>query len=206
MWSMDWAHSRLFQPLARGRWIPRRGATGKATADVECRDVPIRERSPFHRNRRRTTCPRHRHPLDGSARETGIRRRTGHSSSTQATALRRPTSASTATASSAAYARMMRHLPAGCEWGWRASGAGGFARQTETRVARRVRRADAGPAASAGAACCVKCGIPVRRLTWSWRTRRRRGIVSHAQVSEVFKKSDHTIQDRGFPGYSFWTG
>jgi hypothetical protein len=55
-------------------------------------------------------------------------------------------------------------------------------------------------AASVAAQYCLKYEIPVRRLTnQELADGRTRGIASHAQVSEVFKKSDHTDPGTGFP-------
>lgn len=45
----------------------------------------------------------------------------------------------------------------------------------------------------------LKHGIPIRHLTNAELKAGKKGFVSHAQVSEVFKKSDHTDPGAGFP-------
>jgi hypothetical protein len=55
-------------------------------------------------------------------------------------------------------------------------------------------------AANAAAQYCLKYDIPVRRLSNAQLADgTTKGIVSHSQVSEVFKKSDHTDPGKGFP-------
>jgi N-acetyl-anhydromuramyl-L-alanine amidase AmpD len=54
-------------------------------------------------------------------------------------------------------------------------------------------------AANAAAQYCLKYNIPVKHLTNAELKSGQKGIVSHAQVSEVFKKSDHTDPGKGFP-------
>ncbi|MCY1535779.1 hypothetical protein D9M68_711990 [compost metagenome] len=55
-------------------------------------------------------------------------------------------------------------------------------------------------AANAAAQYCLKYSIPVRRLTNAQlKDKSNRGIVSHAQVTEVFKKGSHTDPGKGFP-------
>ena len=57
-------------------------------------------------------------------------------------------------------------------------------------------------AANAAAQFCLKFDIPVRRLTnEELADLKSKGFVSHAQVSEVFKRSDHWDPGPGFP----WT-
>ncbi|HYH78832.1 MAG TPA: N-acetylmuramoyl-L-alanine amidase, partial [Longimicrobium sp.] len=54
--------------------------------------------------------------------------------------------------------------------------------------------------ANATAQYCLKYGIPVRQLTnQQLADKSQKGIVSHAQVSAVFKKSDHTDPGPNFP-------
>ncbi|MBV9772666.1 MAG: N-acetylmuramoyl-L-alanine amidase [Gemmatimonadetes bacterium] len=55
-------------------------------------------------------------------------------------------------------------------------------------------------AANAAAQYCLKYDIPVRRLTNAQLgDGTSKGIVSHSQVSEVFRKSDHMDPGKGFP-------
>lgn len=55
-------------------------------------------------------------------------------------------------------------------------------------------------AAEAAAQYCLKYDIPVQQLSNNQLGDKvSRGFVSHAQVSEVFKKSDHTDPGEGFP-------
>ncbi|MBB4867457.1 N-acetyl-anhydromuramyl-L-alanine amidase AmpD [Pseudomonas nitritireducens] len=55
-------------------------------------------------------------------------------------------------------------------------------------------------AAEATAQYCLKYLIPIRHLTDAQlNVKSNRGIVSHAQVSKVFKKSTHTDPGSGFP-------
>ncbi len=55
-------------------------------------------------------------------------------------------------------------------------------------------------AANAAAQYCLKYDIPVVRLSdQALGGKLAKGLVSHAQVSEVFKKSDHTDPGTGFP-------
>jgi N-acetylmuramoyl-L-alanine amidase len=76
----------------------------------------------------------------------------------------------------------------------------GFARQTEAEWLDAFGVLMLDRAASVAAEYCVKFDIPVRRLTNAELTdKANRGIVSHAQVSEVFKKSTHTDPGSGFP-------
>lgn len=76
----------------------------------------------------------------------------------------------------------------------------GFARQTEPEWLDAFGVLMLERAAVATADYCIKYGIPVKRLTNAeLADKANRGIVSHAQVSEVFKKSDHTDPGTGFP-------
>jgi hypothetical protein len=55
-------------------------------------------------------------------------------------------------------------------------------------------------AANAAAQYCLKYDIPVKRLTdEELADPQNKGFVSHAQVSAVFKRSDHTDPGPGFP-------
>lgn len=55
-------------------------------------------------------------------------------------------------------------------------------------------------AASAAAQYCLKYDIPVIRLSnEALGGKLAKGLVSHAQVTEVFKKGDHTDPGNGFP-------
>ncbi len=54
-------------------------------------------------------------------------------------------------------------------------------------------------AANAAAQYCLKYNIPVKHLTNAELKSGQKGIVGHVQVSEVFKKSNHTDPGKGFP-------
>ena len=54
-------------------------------------------------------------------------------------------------------------------------------------------------AANAAAQYCLKYNIPVKHLTNAELKSGQKGIVGHVQVSDVFKKSDHTDPGKGFP-------
>jgi hypothetical protein len=72
----------------------------------------------------------------------------------------------------------------------------GFARQTEPDWLDAFGVLVLDGAASLAAQYCAKYGIPVKRLSNAeLADKTSKGLVSHAQVSEVFKK-DHT-DDRG---------
>ena len=76
----------------------------------------------------------------------------------------------------------------------------GFARQTESEWLDAFGVLMLERAAVTTADYCSKYGIPARRLSNAeLADKANRGIVSHAQVSEVFKKSDHTDPGEGFP-------
>jgi N-acetyl-anhydromuramyl-L-alanine amidase AmpD len=76
----------------------------------------------------------------------------------------------------------------------------GFARQTEREWLDPFGVLMLERAAVATAEYCMKYAIPIQRLSNSeLANKTNRGIVSHAQVSEVFKKSDHTDPGSAFP-------
>jgi len=80
----------------------------------------------------------------------------------------------------------------------------GFARQTEPEWLDAFGVLMLERAADVAAQYCLKYDIPVRRLTNDeLADKRNKGVVSHAQVSEVFKKSDHTDPGNGFPWVFF---
>lgn len=56
-----------------------------------------------------------------------------------------------------------------------------------------------GLGANVAAQYCLKYGIPVQHLTNDQLKQGMRGIVGHAQVSEVYHKSDHTDPGPNFP-------
>jgi len=75
----------------------------------------------------------------------------------------------------------------------------GFARQTRDEWLDPFSILVLENAANAAAQYCLKYNIPVRHLTNAELKSGQKGIVGHAQVSEVFKKSDHTDPGKGFP-------
>lgn len=76
----------------------------------------------------------------------------------------------------------------------------GFARQSEADWLDPYSTLVIENAANAAAQYCLKYTIPVRRLTNAkLGDGKTKGIVSHSQVSEVFKKSTHTDPGKGFP-------
>jgi len=76
----------------------------------------------------------------------------------------------------------------------------GFARQTEAEWLDAFGVLLLNNAAEAAGQYSLKYDIPVRRLTNDeLRNPESKGIVSHAQVTEVFKKSTHTDPGKGFP-------
>jgi N-acetyl-anhydromuramyl-L-alanine amidase AmpD len=76
----------------------------------------------------------------------------------------------------------------------------GFAKQTEAEWLDAYGVLLLENAANAAAQYCLKYDIPVRRLTNAeLADKKSKGIVSHSQVSEVFKKSTHTDPGKGFP-------
>ncbi|NUO82943.1 N-acetylmuramoyl-L-alanine amidase [candidate division KSB1 bacterium] len=54
-------------------------------------------------------------------------------------------------------------------------------------------------AANAAAQYCLKYNLPIRHLSDEELRSAQKGIVSHAQVSAVYRKSDHTDPGQGFP-------
>ncbi|HEX7242693.1 MAG TPA: N-acetylmuramoyl-L-alanine amidase [Longimicrobiaceae bacterium] len=76
----------------------------------------------------------------------------------------------------------------------------GFAKQTPTEWLDPFGILLLNNAANAAAQYCLKYDIPVRRLSNAQLADgTTKGIVSHSQVSQVFKKSDHTDPGKGFP-------
>jgi len=76
----------------------------------------------------------------------------------------------------------------------------GFARQTEPDWLDAFGVLMLERAADVAAQYCLKYDIPARRLSNAeLANTANRGIVSHAQVSETFRKSDHTDPGSGFP-------
>jgi N-acetyl-anhydromuramyl-L-alanine amidase AmpD len=80
----------------------------------------------------------------------------------------------------------------------------GFARQTEAEWLDAFGVLLLNNAAEAAGQYCLKYDIPVKRLTNDeLKDGQTKGIVSHSQVSEVFKKSTHTDPGSGFPWQFF---
>src|SRR5262245_41247075 len=76
----------------------------------------------------------------------------------------------------------------------------GFARQTEPEWLDAFGVLMLDRAADVAAQYCLKYDIPARRLTNEQLSDvANKGLVSHAQVSETFKRSDHTDPGTGFP-------
>jgi len=76
----------------------------------------------------------------------------------------------------------------------------GYAKQTEAEWLDDYGLQLLDNAANAAAQYCLKYDLPVRRLTnEELADGQSKGFVSHAQVSEVFKKSDHWDPGPGFP-------
>ena len=76
----------------------------------------------------------------------------------------------------------------------------GYAKQTEAEWLDDYGRQLLDNAANAAAQFCLKYDIPVRHLTNDQLADgQSKGFVSHAQVSEVFKRSDHWDPGPGFP-------
>ena len=76
----------------------------------------------------------------------------------------------------------------------------GFAKQTEAEWLDAFGILLLEQAANAAAQYALKFDIPIRRLTNAeLAAKSNRGFVSHSQVSEVFKKSDHADPGKGFP-------
>jgi N-acetyl-anhydromuramyl-L-alanine amidase AmpD len=82
----------------------------------------------------------------------------------------------------------------------------GFAKQTEAEWLDDFGKQLLENAAEAAAQYCLKYDIPVLRLTNpDLANGKTKGFVSHAQVSEVFKLSDHTDPGPSFPWQFFLT-
>jgi N-acetyl-anhydromuramyl-L-alanine amidase AmpD len=82
----------------------------------------------------------------------------------------------------------------------------GFAKQTEAEWLDDYGKDLLNNAADAAAQYCLKYDIPVKQLTNDELANgKTRGFVSHAQVSAVFKLSDHTDPGPGFPWQFFLT-
>jgi N-acetyl-anhydromuramyl-L-alanine amidase AmpD len=76
----------------------------------------------------------------------------------------------------------------------------GYASQTEAKWLDDYGRQLLDNAANAAAQYCLKYDIPVRQLTnEELADGQSKGFVSHGQVSEVFKQSDHWDPGPGFP-------
>lgn len=76
----------------------------------------------------------------------------------------------------------------------------GFARQSEPEWLDAFGMLLIDRASAVAAQYCLKYDVPIRQLTNDELANKgNKGIVSHAQVSEVFKKSDHTDPGKGFP-------
>jgi N-acetyl-anhydromuramyl-L-alanine amidase AmpD len=76
----------------------------------------------------------------------------------------------------------------------------GFAKQTKTEWLDPYSTLVLENAADAAAQYCLKYDIPAVQLSNSQLGDKvTKGLVSHAQVSEVFKKSDHTDPGKNFP-------
>jgi N-acetyl-anhydromuramyl-L-alanine amidase AmpD len=82
----------------------------------------------------------------------------------------------------------------------------GFARQTEAEWLDDFGKQLLANAADAAAQYCLKYDIPVTRLSNAdLANGKTKGFVSHAQVSAVFKLSDHTDPGPSFPWQFFLT-
>jgi N-acetyl-anhydromuramyl-L-alanine amidase AmpD len=75
----------------------------------------------------------------------------------------------------------------------------GFAKQTRSQWLDPFSTLVLENAANAAAQYCLKYNIPVKHLSNAELKSGQKGIVGHVQVSEVFKKSDHTDPGKGFP-------
>lgn len=75
----------------------------------------------------------------------------------------------------------------------------GYARQTRADWLDAYSKATIENTAKATAQYCVKYGIPVKHLTNKELSAGQKGIVGHAQVSSVYKKSSHTDPGGNFP-------
>lgn len=79
----------------------------------------------------------------------------------------------------------------------------GRARQNETEWQDPFSKAALHQAALVTSDWCTKWGIPARRLTVAELKAGRKGITSHADVSAVYKRSDHTDPGPNFPWAAF---
>jgi N-acetyl-anhydromuramyl-L-alanine amidase AmpD len=75
----------------------------------------------------------------------------------------------------------------------------GYARQSRTQWLDDYSEALLKLAAQVTADWCRKYNLPTRRLTRDELKAGRKGITSHADVSAVYKRSDHTDPGSGFP-------
>ena len=75
----------------------------------------------------------------------------------------------------------------------------GYARQSPKEWADAYSRAMLGRAAELTASICERHDVPVRRVRVAGLRAGRRGITSHADVSEAFGKSDHWDPGPSFP-------
>ncbi|MFB9880949.1 N-acetylmuramoyl-L-alanine amidase [Planobispora siamensis] len=75
----------------------------------------------------------------------------------------------------------------------------GYARQTREQWLDRFSRAALEQAAIQTAEWCAKYGLPARRLTRAQLRAGHKGITSHADVSAVYRRSDHTDPGPNFP-------
>jgi N-acetylmuramoyl-L-alanine amidase CwlA len=83
----------------------------------------------------------------------------------------------------------------------------GVAKQTEAQWKDEYGLQLLNNAAEAAGQYCLKYDIPVRRLSKEQlKDGVTKGFVSHAQVSDAFKKSDHTDPGEGFPWDFFLEG
>ena len=79
----------------------------------------------------------------------------------------------------------------------------GRAAQTATEWADPASQAILDRAAALMADICKRHGIPVRFLTDQQLANGEKGITTHAQISRVFRESDHTDPGDGFPAAQF---
>lgn len=79
----------------------------------------------------------------------------------------------------------------------------GFTEQSAAQWADAYSRATIARAADAAAQYCLKYALPLTHLTNNELKAGRRGIVGHYQVSQVYKKSDHTDPGPSFPWGDF---
>jgi len=75
----------------------------------------------------------------------------------------------------------------------------GFAKQTKAQWMDPFSILVLENAANAAAQYCLKYNIPIKHLTNEELGDGQKGIVGHAQVSKVFKRSNHTDPGKGFP-------